>query len=76
MRIHILREDGTEDDVDETLLVKTEGVVDDDNEHTTWVEYRFPQSDVIVHRSAHVTIKRWPHGLGGDLGGFGDKESA
>lgn len=63
--IHILREpdsDGVriEDDIEETVLIKTEGVVDDDNEHTTWVEYRFPGSDVVVHRSCHVTLKKWP----------------
>lgn len=23
-----------------------------------------------VHRSAHVTLKRWPHGLGGVFGSF------
>lgn len=73
--IHILREpnaDGmrVEDDVDETGLVKSEGVVDNDHERTTWVEYRFPGSDVIVHRSVHVTLKEWPAGLGGVLGEF------
>lgn len=45
-------------EVEESLLVKLEGVVDNDNEHTTWVEYRFPGSDVVVHRSCHVTLKR------------------
>lgn len=60
-----------EDDVDESLLVKTEGVIDNDHERTTWVEYRFPESDVIVHRSVHVTIKEWPDGIGSVLGGFG-----
>lgn len=61
--IHILC-DGVESDVDEALLVKTEGVIDNDDEHTTWVEYRFPGSDVIVHRSCHVTLKKWPDGMG------------
>lgn len=60
--IHILDEpnvDGVrvERDVDESCLVKLEGVTDNDHEHTTWVEYRRPGSDVIVHRSCHVTIK-------------------
>jgi hypothetical protein len=68
MLIHILREpdaDGvrTEDDVDASQLVKTEGVIDNEDEHTTWVEYRFPGSDVIVHRSCHVTLKKWPDGI-------------
>lgn len=63
MTIHIVR-DGIETDVDESCLVKTEGLVDDDHERTTFVEYRFPDSDVIVHRSVHVTLKQWPVGLG------------
>ena len=57
MTIHILRESGVEDDVDEALLVKTEGVIDNNRERTTWVEYRFPDSDVVVHRSCHVMLK-------------------
>jgi hypothetical protein len=65
MLIHILREDGIEADVDESLLIKTDGVLDNDNERTTWVEYRFPGSDVIVHRSVHVTLKKWPDGAAG-----------
>jgi len=44
--------------MDETDLVKTEGVYEDDNERTTWVEYRLPGSDEIVHRSAHVGLKQ------------------
>ncbi len=71
--IHILR-DGpdprVEDDVEEALLVKTTGVIDNEHEYTTWVEYRFPGSDVIVHRSAHVTIKKWPDALSGAVGAF------
>lgn len=65
--INIDRGHGIEQ-VDESELVKTEGVVDNDNEHTVWVEYRFPGSDVIVHRSAHVAMKRWPLGLGALIG--------
>lgn len=64
MTVHILRENGVEDDVDDSLLVKTEGAVDNDHEMTTWVEYRFPGSDVIVHRSANITLKEWPAGFG------------
>lgn len=43
-------------DMDESDLVKTEGAVDNENEHTTWVEYRL--GDELVHRSAHVTLKK------------------
>jgi hypothetical protein len=70
MLIHILRQTGIEDDVDESELVKCEGVVDNDNEHTTWVEYRFPGSDVIVHRSVHVHLKQglFAAGVAADFG--------
>lgn len=71
MLISILRKGGAVyEQVEESELVKLEGVVDDDNEHTTWVEYRFPNDDHIVHRSAHVTLKKWPAGMGGDVGTF------
>lgn len=43
-------------DMDDAALVKTEGCIDNDNEHTSWVEYRL--NDEIVHRSAHVTLKK------------------
>lgn len=72
MLIHILRgpdERGirVEDDVEESLLEKKEEVVENDDEYTTAVEYRFPDSDVIVHRSCHVTLKKRPAGLDGIL---------
>lgn len=42
--------------IDETLLEYSEGVLDDDNEHTTWREWRL--NGLIVKRGAHVTLKR------------------
>jgi len=63
---------GQSSEIDEALLVKTEGVVDNEHEHTTWVEYRFPGDDTIVHRSAHVTLKQLPDWLGSVLGQIGD----
>ena len=42
--------------MDEALLVKKEGVVDDDIEHTTWIEYWIGEE--LVHRSAHVHLKK------------------
>jgi hypothetical protein len=45
-------------DRDETTLDKREGTVDNDNELTTWVEYRLPGSEEIIHRSVHVRLKR------------------
>ena len=69
--VHVLLEDGSEDDIDESLLVKTEGCIENENERTTWVEYRFSHSDRIVHRSVHVTMKRWPAGMGGVVNNLG-----
>ena len=73
--VHILRLPDSkgvrvEDDVDEAELVKTTSLLDNDHERTTAVEYRFPGSDIIVHRSAHVTIKQWPAGMTGEVGRF------
>lgn len=45
-------------------LEKREGVYEDDNERTAWVEYY--DDGELVHRSAHVHAKRWPE-LGGIL---------
>jgi hypothetical protein len=48
----------TKGDMDESLLEKREGTVDNDNELTTWVEYW--DGEELVHRSAHVTLKKMP----------------
>ena len=48
----------TKGDMDDSLLVKKEGVVDNENEYTTWVEYWLDGE--LVHRSAHVTLKKSP----------------
>ena len=42
--------------MDETLLEKREGSLDNDNESTTWVEYWLDGE--LVHRSAHVALKK------------------
>jgi hypothetical protein len=42
--------------MDDSLLEKKEGFVDNDNEYTTWVEYWL--DDELVHRSAHVQLKK------------------
>jgi hypothetical protein len=44
--------------MDESLLEKKEGSIDNENEYTTWVEYWL--NDELVHRSAHVTLKKSP----------------
>ncbi|NBX51775.1 hypothetical protein EBT25_18010 [bacterium] len=48
----------TKGQMDEALLEKKEGVVDNENEFTTWVEYW--HEGELVHRSAHVTLKKVP----------------
>jgi hypothetical protein len=59
----------TKGPMDEALLQKKEGVLEDDNETTAWVEYW--DGDELVHRSAHVTLKKWPEGLGAIAAQFG-----
>ena len=46
----------TKGDMDDSLLEKREGTVDNDNELTSWVEYWLDGE--LVHRSAHVTLKQ------------------
>ena len=46
----------TKGEMDESLLEKKEGSVDNDNELTAWVEYWLDGE--LVHRSAHVQLKK------------------
>ena len=46
----------TKGEMDEALLVKTEGLVDNENEHTTWTEYHLDGE--LVRRDVHVTLKK------------------
>ena len=48
----------TKGEMDDSLLVKQEGSLDNDNETTTWVEYWLDGE--LVHRSAHVQLKKTP----------------
>jgi hypothetical protein len=48
----------TKGDMDDSLLERKDGAVDNDNEHTTWVEYWLDGE--LVHRSVHVTLKKTP----------------
>jgi hypothetical protein len=57
----------TKGEMDDSLLEKKEGVFEDDNELTTWVEYWLGSE--LVHRSAHVTLKR-ALPIGGEVGTF------
>jgi hypothetical protein len=45
-------------EMDDSLLEKKEGSLDNDIESTTWTEYWL--NDELVHRSAHVTLKTSP----------------
>jgi hypothetical protein len=58
----------TKGEMDDSLLERREGTIDNDNELTTWVEYW--EGDELVHRSAHVTLKKMPNFIGGDTASF------
>ena len=58
----------TKGDMDDSLLVKQEGTVDNNNELTTLVEYWLDGE--LVHRSAHVTLKKSPTFIGGEAASF------
>ena len=42
--------------MDESLLEKKEGLVNNDHEYTAWVEYWLEGE--LVHRSVHVQLKK------------------
>lgn len=46
----------TKGDMDESLLEKREGSLENDTETTNWVEYWLDGE--LVHRSVHMTLKR------------------
>ena len=46
----------TKGDMDESLLEKRDGSLDNENETTNWVEYWL--GGELVHRSVHVQLKR------------------
>ncbi len=55
-----LEPDGLLTYMDEADLVKTTGVIDDEKERTTWVEYRLksdPDAERPVHRSVDMHLK-------------------
>ena len=54
--------------MDTSQLEKREGVLDNDNEYTTWTEYWLDGE--LVHRSAHVTLKKMPNFAGGEAASF------
>jgi len=54
--------------MDEALLERREGEIDNENEHTTWIEHWYQGE--LVKRSAHVTIKQSAAVAGGEAGGW------
>ena len=59
----------TKGDMDESLLEKRVGNVDNDHEYTTWVEYWLDGE--LVHRSAHVQLKKPATFAGAEAASFG-----
>jgi cation transport regulator ChaC len=55
--------------MDDSLLEKREGTVNTENELTTWTEYWLEGE--LVHRSAHVTLKKPPAFVGGETASIG-----
>jgi len=58
----------TKGDMDTSLLEHRSGEVDNENEMTTWVEYWLDGE--LVHRSAHVTLKKMPVFAGAEAASF------
>jgi len=58
----------TKGEMDDSLLEHRSGTVDDENELTTWVEYWLDGE--LVHRSAHVTLKKVPNFAGAEAATF------
>jgi len=58
----------TKGDMDESLLEHRSGEVDNENEFTTWTEYWLDGE--LVHRSAHVTLKKMPGYAGAETASF------
>jgi hypothetical protein len=53
------------DTVPESQLVKSTGREETDDYIAEWVEYRFPNTELVVHRSAHITMKKLPAEIAG-----------
>ena len=56
-----LEPDGEITQIDDAFLVKTEGKFEDDNERTSWIEYRLksdPDAVRAVHRSFDMVLKK------------------
>lgn len=58
----------TKGDMDDSLLEHRTGTIDNENELTVWDEYWLDGE--LVHRSAHVTLKKMPSFAGGETATF------
>ena len=58
----------TKGEMDESLLEMRSGEVDNENEFTTWTEYWLDGE--LIHRSAHVTLKKMPGYAGAETASF------
>ena len=58
----------TKGEMDDSLLEHRSGEVDNENEFTTWTEYWL--GGELVHRSAHVTLKKMPGFVGAEAASF------
>jgi len=58
----------TKGDMDDSLLEHRSGEIDNDNESTVWTEYWLDGE--LVHRSAHVTLKKMPGFAGAEVATF------
>lgn len=54
--------------MDESLLEKKQGEIDNENEQTSWVEYWLGAE--LVHRSVHVRLKK-PVSIFGEASSIG-----
>jgi len=58
----------TKGNMDDSLLEHRTGTIDNENELTTWDEYWLDGE--LVHRSAHVILKKMPTFAGGETATF------
>ena len=58
----------TKGNMDDSLLEHRSGEIDNENELTTWVEYWLDGE--LVHRSAHVTLKKTLSFASGETASF------
>jgi hypothetical protein len=58
----------TKGEMEESLLEKREGSVDNDHEYTAWIEYWLEGE--LVHRSVHVQLKQGAPIAGAETASF------